>query len=334
VKQANGIRGIRRTLRWGSAAVAVSLLVACGAADGGAGSDGGSDANTVTFGGLRGGVTSTLVPQRLADDPALLQKYGLEIAVKTYVNPQDLYPAMIRGDYNATFAPVSSLAGQAAQGVDVGVIATAEPDLSVVLLGKGDHITSAEQLRGKRIAALASAGVWLTMQAQIDEKFGLTANEDYEVVSVSDLGAGAAQVAAGTADYALAWEPFTTSSMNRVAELDIVLSAGELKDYKSWRLVVGVHGAMSSDVKERLVNGLEEASTWLRENPSQADEDYRDLLNLEPGIIEKVLSGTTNPIDVHLLTDEDIEALQLDLALLEAQGGIEELPADESFFRP
>jgi ABC-type nitrate/sulfonate/bicarbonate transport system substrate-binding protein len=286
----------------------------------------------VTYGALRGGVTSVLVPQRLADDKALQQKYGLEVKVRIFANTQDLYPAMVRGDYNATFVPASSLATQAVQGIPVQVIATAEPDKSVVLLGKGDKIVSADQLRGRRITALAAAGVWLSMQAQMDQHFGLKAKKDYEVVSVNNLGSGAAQVVAGTADYALAWEPFTTASMVRMPGLHVVLSADELKKYKSWRLVIGVHGNMPDDVKIRQTRALAEAAAWLQKNPAQADKDYRELIQLEAGIIEKVLSGTTNPIDIHPLTAEDVGALHNDLELVVDQGGLKSLPDKKSFY--
>jgi sulfonate transport system substrate-binding protein len=286
----------------------------------------------VTYGSLRGAVTSVLVPQRLADDPALQKKYGLDVKVKIFVNPQDLYPAMVRGDYNATFVPASSLAAQAIQGIPVQVIATAEPDRSVVLLGKGGKITSADQLRGKRIAALAAAGVWLTMRAQIDQRFNIRAKHDYEVVSVSNLGGGAAQVAAGTADYALGWEPFTSAAMLRMPELRVVLSADDLKDYVSWRLVVGIHSNMANDVKDRQITALAEAAQWLQKNPAEADRTYHRMSQLEPGIIEKVLKGDYNPIDIHPLTMADIEATQKDLELVVKGGGLRSLPNVKTFY--
>jgi ABC-type nitrate/sulfonate/bicarbonate transport system substrate-binding protein len=286
----------------------------------------------ITYGSLRGGVTSVLVPQRLADDKALQKKYGLEVSVRIYASPQDLYPAMIRGDYNATFVPASSLAAQAIQGVPIQVISTAEPDASIVLLGKGAPIASADQLRGKRVTALAAAGVWLAMQAQIDQRFNIKAKKDYQVISVNNLGAGAAQVAAGTADYALAWEPFTTASMLRMPDLRVVLSADKLKDYKSWRLVVGIHGNMSDDVKNRQTRALAEAATWLQKNPAEADKSYHTLIQLEPGIITKVLGGTTNPIDIHPLTAQDVQALQKDLDLVLQQGGLTALPDPKKFY--
>jgi ABC-type nitrate/sulfonate/bicarbonate transport system substrate-binding protein len=286
----------------------------------------------VTYGSLRGGITSVLVPQRLADDQALQKKYGLDAKVKIFVNTQDLYPAMVRGDYNSTFVPASSLAAQAIQGIPVQVIATAEPDRSVVLLGKGGKITSADQLRGKRIAAMTAAGVWLTMQAQIDEHFKLRAKQDYEVVTVSNLGGGAAQVAAGTADFALAWEPFTSASMLRMPDLRVVLSADELKNYVSWRLIIGVHGNMANDVKDRQIKALAEAAQWLKKNPAEADKLYHRQSQLEPGIIEKVLSGTYNPIDIHPLTAADIEATQKDLEVVAKSGGLRSLPNSKTFY--
>jgi sulfonate transport system substrate-binding protein len=286
----------------------------------------------VIYGSLRGGVTSVLVPQRLADDQALQKKYGLDVKVKIFVNTQDLYPAMVRGDYNSTFVPAASLAAQAIQGIPVQVIATAEPDKAVVLLGKGNKITSADQLKGKRITALAAAGTWLSLQAQIDQRFKIRVKQDYEVVSVSNLGGGAAQVAAGTADYALAWEPFTSASMLRMPELRVVLSADELKDYLSWRLVVGVHGKMSNDVKDRQIKALAEAAQWLQKNPAEADRTYHRLIQLEPGIIEKVLSGTHNPIDIHALTAADVDAIQRDLELVMKGGGLRALPDKKTFF--
>jgi hypothetical protein len=70
---------------------------------------------------------------------------------------------------------------------------------------------------------------------------------------------------------------------------------------------------LPDDVKIRQTRALAEAAGWLQKNPAKADKDYRELTQLEAGIIEKVLSGTTNPIDIHPLTAEDVGALHKDL---------------------
>jgi len=212
------------------------------------------------------------------------------------------------------------------------VIATAEPDRSLVLLGKGDKITSAAQLKGKRITALAASGVWLTMRAQIDDKFNVRAKQDYEIVSVSNLGSGAAQVVAGTADYALAWEPFLSAATLRMPDLRVVLSADDLKDYVSWRLILGIHGKMANSVKDRQIRALAEAAQWLQKNPAEADRLYHKMSQLEPGIIERVLKGQYNPIDIRPLTAADIDATQKDLELVRRGGGIRSLPDAKAFY--
>jgi ABC-type nitrate/sulfonate/bicarbonate transport system substrate-binding protein len=89
---------------------------------------------------------------------------------------------------------------------------------------------------------------------------------------------------------------------------------------------------MPDDVKIRQTRALAEAAEWLQKNPAQADKDYRELIQLEAGIIEKVLSGTTNPIDIHPLTAEDVGALHKDLELVVEQGGLKSLPDKKSFY--
>lgn len=289
-----------------------------------------AEPDLVRFGLLSGGLT-VLPAQRLADDPELQERYGLQVETRNYANLQELFPGMAAGDFDATLATASGIGALDVRGAPVSLIATGVNDDSVVLLGMGDPITDAEQLRGARVTALASAGTWRVMKAQIEERFGLE-DGDFEVISVNNLVAGATQVAAGTADYALAWEPFVTAAQNQIPGMDIVLRASELKDYSSWQLVVGVHGDMSDDLVERITAALAESSEWLHAEPAQADEDYRELLDYEPGVIESVLGGDLYAFDIHRLTPEDVDSIKRDLELTVQQGGLESLPEDD-FYR-
>lgn len=314
-------------------ALATVLLAACGGNGArGPARDGADGVAQVHIGVLRSGLT-LVPPQRLADDPELQRKHKLKVDVRHFANLQELFPGMASGAVDATIAAPSGLAAQAIQGAPLQVIGTGISDASLVLLGKGGPITSADQLRGKRITAPASSGTWRVMQAQIDRKFGLQSGKDYRIVAVNDVVAGATQVAAGTADYALSWEPFVTQSLNKASDLKVVLTASSLKDYVSWQLLVGVDAKMSDDVKRRLVAALADAGTWAQANPAAADKAYGKLCGYEPGLVEKVLSGKSYAFDIHPLAEADVKSIQTDLQLAVEQGALQKMPAGTFLFR-
>lgn len=312
-----------------SAGVGVLFLSGCGGdAPGTTGASGQSGSNraSVSIGLLEEGMT-TLPPKRLADDPALQEKYGIDVELKYYPKPE-MSPAMAMGKVDATIAAPSNMAALAGQGADIQVVGTVSPDDSIVLLGKGDEITSADQIRGKRITTLSSSGTWRTFQAQVEKKFGLVAGEDYEVVNVDNLTSGAAQIVAGTADYAFAWEPFATQAMNLSNDLHPVLDPGSLKDYVGWQFIAATQSDVDQETKAALIGALNEAAQWLEANPNEADKTYGEDLGYEPGVIESVLNAGLLSFDIRPLTSEVEESILSDLALI----GDLSLPDRSSFF--
>jgi ABC-type nitrate/sulfonate/bicarbonate transport system substrate-binding protein len=287
----------------------------------------GQGGTKVVIGLLDTGMT-TLPPMRLADDLDLQKKYGLDVELKFY-SKQALDLAMASGEIDTTITTPSVLATLAARGVDVQVIGTVASDASIVFLGKGPAITSANDMKGTRIATLGSSGTWRTLQAQLDSKFGLAAS-DYEVVNSNDVSSAAAQAAAGTADYAMAWEPFATQAMQKSGNLHVVLKTDMLKDYVSWQFIVGAQKKLDERVKANLVKALAESALWIEENREKADAKYGAALKYEPGVIKNVLDAGLLSFDVDALTAQDTESIKTDLRLV-ADKGDGRVP-DEKFF--
>jgi ABC-type nitrate/sulfonate/bicarbonate transport system substrate-binding protein len=309
--------------------VGALLLSGCGGDAPGkaeAGGQDGSNRTTVSIGLLEEGMT-TLPPKRLADDSVLQEKYGIDVKLKYYPKPE-MSPAMAMGAVDATIAAPSNMAALAGQGAKIQVVGTVSPDDSIVLLGMGDKITSADQLRGKRVTTLSSSGTWRTFEAQVEDKFGLVAGKDYEVVNVDNLTSGAAQIVANTADYAFAWEPFATQSMKLSPDLHPVLDPSSLKDYVGWQFIAATQSNVSQETKANLIGALSEAAQWLEDNPAEADEKYGDSLGYDPGVIESVLNAGLLSFDIGPLSSEDEESILADLGLIDDLT----LPDRSSFF--
>lgn len=282
------------------------------------------DLRSVTIGVItRSG--SGVVASMLYDDVELQKKHGLKINLREYASVQAIYTAMAAGEFDMMVGSPDGFAAQARRGVPVRVMSTYAMS-SAQIFGLGDKITSAEQLRGKRITAVV-AGLWRLTESQIGEKFGLRAGKDYEMISVPNLLAGVTQVLAGTADYAMGWETDATVARKRYPQLKLVLSSADFRSpgEETYMQVFGSRTNVPLEVEKRAVDALSEVAGRVRKNPEAADSVVVKLMKAEPGVLADAVQSGRYEIVVRQPTSKDAEIMKEDLKRISPES--DSLPA-------
>jgi len=276
------------------------------------------------LGGAKG--TTSLFPL-IAKEQGFDRRHGLDLEYFMHKQFGTIYTELLTGaNYAATPSP-DGLATLALQGGPVHIAATMAQD-STVLLGRGDVIKDEADLRGKRVAAIVSSGSWKQFQARIQERYGLEAGKDYEIINAQDLAQGVAQVVAGTANFAMGWEPSVTAALNQDSSLNIALSSQNLlpEGDVAWQFVVGVRDDVPVEIEDKLVAVLADAVKWMNENPDKADEIAVKELGYGAGVIKTILVKHRQVFEVRPLDERSAREIEGQLQALVKAGGLKSLP--------
>lgn len=282
------------------------------------------------LGGARG--TTSLFPL-IAKEQGFDRRHGLDLRYFMHKQFGTIYTELLTGANQAATPSPDGLATLALQGGPVHIAATMAQD-STVLLGRGSTIAGEADLRGKRVAAIVSSGSWKQFQARIQERFGLEAGKDYEIINAQDLAQGVAQVVAGTADYAMGWEPSVTAALNQDGALNIALGSQDLlpEGDVAWQFVVGVRDDVPAEIEDKLIAVLADAVKWMNENPDEADAIAVRELGYTAGVIKTILAEGRQVFDVMPINEKSAREIEGQLQALVNAGGLKALPG-EGFLR-
>ncbi len=256
----------------------------------------------------------------LGQDKELQAKHNIEVDVKLYPTVPTVWTAFTAGEFDMLPGGAAGFAAFAAKGGPVRIIstyATANADL----IGKTDKITSADGLKGKKVA-VPMGGLWKLTAAQIKAKYGLEPGNGYEVVPVPNLLAGVTQVLAGTADFAMGWEPDTTRVLLTYPELKIVLQSADVRpagEPTHIQVVVG-YNRMSDEAAKNFAAALGEAVKKVRADPKAAEDTFWKVSGGDAGTQKYVFANAVSAgrynLDVHELTPEDRALIKADTSIV------------------
>ena len=223
-----------------------------------------------------------------------------------------------RGDFRPEAEPEGGYAAFAAKGAPVRIIAT-YATANADLISKGGKIASADDLKGKRVTAPVG-GLWKLTAAQIKEKFGLDAGDGYELIPVPNMLAGVTQVLAGTADFAMGWEPDTTRVLATYPDLKVALQSADMRPQgePTHIQVVTGYNRVTDSAAEKFTNALSEAVQRVRADPKAAEELFWKVTGADSGdqkgvFASAVGSGRYN-LDVHKLTADEKALIKSDIS--------------------
>lgn len=263
-------------------------------------------------------------------NPDIQDANGIALELKPYDSLDSLYTDLARQRIDVMSAGSSAAAAMAVQGAPVRIVGGLAPT-SVAVVSNGKS-WSADELEGSRIAAMSSTATWRLLEAWIADEFGLRAGEDYELVTASNNAGAVAQVAAGTADFAMAWEPHATLGSTTFEDVTIVATAADLVpgDGVSWQFSIVVTDNVSPEAAAALMGAVSDAVDWMMANADEADAMAVEF-GLEPGLAEQALTEGLVTFDARPIDEEMAGELRADFELLVEFGGLEAMPPD-SFY--
>lgn len=253
------------------------------------------------------------------------------VEAKDYADLQQLYNDLLSGKAAMTIGGADVFAAQAQRGAPIHIAATISPN-STAFVGKR-VIESASDLKGKRVAAIASSGGWHLAEAVVEKEFGLRAGQDYEVINVADMASGTSQVVAGTADYSVGWEPSVTASLAVDDSLKVAYSVAGAATGETfgegWQLVLAVRDDVDEKVEADVVSALQDAADSLQSDHAQADA-YAVENGFAKGTVSAVMDQSVQPFVVQPLDDSLTQQIQDQLARMPGDDG--PLDPPDSFY--
>lgn len=296
-----------------------TAAAACDASDGG-------EPVALTYPILAGGGLGS-VPGWYIVDSGLAEEHGFDITLRDYDSPQSFYGAHATGELEVAYGTPDGLAAQAAAGAPIRIISTLSDMSGVIVANEDFEWEDPTSLEGHRFAALEASGTWLTMKNFIEEHYDISFEEDVEVVTANSLPAGPTQVAAGTADAAMSWEPAATVAVLSNPGLEIVYQLGAEYQEKVgetlWHFVLTARDdtSLSEEQLDCFVTMMSEATTFLMENPEEADRVAVEHGLIEGAYLQALESDRLNYI-VEEPTDEIVGEMQRALARSGAEEGL------------
>lgn len=296
-----------------------TAAAACDASDGG-------EPVALTYPVLAGGGLGS-VPGWYITDSGTAEEYGFDITLRDFDSPQSFYGAHATGEIEVAYGTPDGLAAQAAAGAPIRIISTLSDMSGVIVANEDFEWTDPTSLEGHRFAALEASGTYLTMKNFIEENYDISFEEDVEVVTANSLPGGPTQVAAGTADAAMSWEPAATVAVLSNPGLEIVYQLGP--DYEEkvgetlWHFVLTARedSSLSDDQLDCFVEMMAEATNFLMENPAEADRIAVENGLIEGAYLQALESDRLNYI-VEEPTDQIVGEMQRALARSGAEEGL------------
>jgi sulfonate transport system substrate-binding protein len=231
---------------------------------------------------------------------------------------------------NAEAIDIGSAAGSAvfaarANGAGIKTVGIfSQPNWASLVVGPNSNITSAADLKGKKVAAASGTDPYFFLLRALSEA-GLSST-DVEIVNLIHAD-GQKALESGEVDAWAGLDPLTATS-ERTFGSKIILSE---PSWNSWGLLNTTEKFLANQpaVIEIVLRNYERARQWIAENPQGAADILAREASLDPADATKVLLERTN-VAVSLIPGEaQLEVLRQILPILAAEAKIKSAEAGE-----
>ncbi|GAA4972715.1 aliphatic sulfonate ABC transporter substrate-binding protein [Kineococcus glutinatus] len=167
-----------------------------------------------------------------------------------------------------------------------------QPEWTALVVGEGSAITSAAQLKGKRIAATTGTDPYFFLQQALAAN-GLSA-ADVEIVNLQH-GDGRAALERGDVDAWAGLDPNMATSELQAGSTLLYRNV----DFNSYGMLNAREDFIDEhpDLAQKVVDAYEEARAWAAANPAELAALYAQQAQLTPEVAARVLERTTLDLD-------------------------------------
>lgn len=297
---------------------AFALLAACGGGGNSASKSKDGEIVTITYPILGGGGLGS-VPGWYAGQSGIAKKYGFKLKFRNYDSIQAFYSGLATDEYSLGYGTPDGLVALAAAGAPINMIGTLSAMSGVIITRKNFQWKDPTSLKGKRFAASEASGTYTIMAAFIEKEYGISFKTDVQFVPAATLPAGPSQVAAGTADAALSWEPAATAAVLANPNLKIQYRLGD--DYTKrtgdtlWHFTLFENSRSSLTPKQinNFRSMLKESTKYVTEHPDIADQVAVEHGVVKGAFLDAIKSGRL-PYIVEPMSKKNIVEMKDQLA--------------------
>ncbi len=155
------------------------------------------------------------------------KKHGVDIdVINSYVSVTNYYNDFTAGTFELAIGSWDTWAARFLAGVPLRLICTVNNYDILYFVAKKGGPASADDLRGKTVAATLSSGAYRISKLALRQFHKLDTDKDLRVQNVESPAAAVALVLAGAADAGLTWEPNISVGEEREPALTTIYNVG------------------------------------------------------------------------------------------------------------
>src|SRR5262245_5663130 len=155
------------------------------------------------------------------------KKHGVDIdVINSYVSVTNYYNDFTAGTFELAIGSWDTWAARFVAGVPLRLICTVNNYDILYYVAKKGGPASADDLRGKTVAATLSSGAYRISKFALRQFHKLDTDKDLRVQNVESPAAAVALVLAGAADAGLTWEPNISVGQEREPALTTIYNVG------------------------------------------------------------------------------------------------------------
>ena len=243
----------------------------------------------------------------IARDQGFFDSVGLDVELTGYTTGREAIEAMKEGRADVATASEFVIATNSFTRADLRILASICRYWNKGIVGRRDHgIEKPGDLKGKRIGVTSPSSaehslvVFLALQGLSTDDVTLVNLKPEQIEN---------QMADGTLDAAVTWEPHVGAIHNRLAANAVNLMPRSLENYLL--LVAGGDGTLDSRAVSRMLRALALAEKWSLENPAEAKRYLAARFALSPPYVERIWTRMqlTLSLQQEILEAMDAEAL-------------------------
>ncbi len=229
------------------------------------------------------GVEASLLPAAvwISEEKGYFQEYGLDLTIKEFDSGRQSLMAMLEGNQGidiSTVAPTPIMLNSFERS-DFSVFGTFVSSYEdVKVIARNDRVTSAEDLRGKKVGTPMGTTGQFFLDAFLTNNAILSSEVEAIDIAPSDLPDALAK---GRVDAIVIWEPHGTNAVSLLGDMAIRLPSSDI--YNETFNFVSTNAFLKSEPEavKRFVQAVDAATEFIKQHKEESQEIVATRLNLD-----------------------------------------------------
>lgn len=282
----------------------------------------------LTYATLKTGVSVIINEYLKAKRPDLDNGLDIDI-VSEYTSVSSYYSDFISSTFELGIGAWDTYLRMHRKGVPARLATSVTTGTMISIVTREGGPSTVEELKGRSLAATASAGAFTMCKAAIGELHGIDLGKDVTVQNVPSPAQAMTLLLAGNVDAALSWEPNVAAAMARAEGLHPIFNLGQQYRAKQGAIMPYFSFAVRDEALQRDPEiGARVHATFaqlvdqINADPAEAFAIAAPHLNVEPEVLETAYdSGRLEFLSQSMIAPEGRELVRKVQAFMEPEDG-------------